>query len=129
MSNKTTYRASCHCGAVRFEFQSAAITKGCRCNCSICVRKGIVLSMAYFPPEEVELIQGSSSLALYQFGDKDMNHHFCRTCGICPFVTVAALPPDYHGAAQPGCYRINLGCVENLDAYALDIESINGRSL
>ena len=47
MSNKRTYQASCHCGAVRFRFRSEEITKGCRCNCSICVRKGIVTSAAY----------------------------------------------------------------------------------
>src|ERR1700739_2465043 len=129
MSNKRTYQASCHCGSVRFRFRSGEITKGCRCNCSICVRKGTVTSAAYLPPEDLEQIEGMSSLALYQFGEKDMNHHFCRTCGICPFVTVAAVPPTYVGAAKPGYYRINLGCVEGLDVYALDIEIIDGRSL
>jgi len=129
MRNKRTYQASCHCGSVRFRFRSDEITKGCRCNCSICVRKGTVTSAAYLPPEDLEQIEGMSSLALYQFGDKDVNHHFCRTCGICPFVTVAAVPPTYVGAAKPGYYRINLGCVEGLDVYALDIEIIDGRSL
>jgi hypothetical protein len=93
------------------------------------VRKGIVTSAAYLPPEDVEEIEGASSLALYRFGDKDVNHHFCRTCGICPFVTVAAVPPTYAGTAKPGYYRINLGCVEGLDVYGLDIEMIDGRSL
>lgn len=70
-----------------------------------------------------------SSLALYQFGDKDVNHYFCRTCGVCPFITVASVPPDYVGPARPGYYRTNLGCVENIDVYGLEIEVIDGRSL
>jgi len=123
------YQASCHCSSVRFRFKSEEITKGCRCNCSICKRKGIVVSAAYLPPEDIEQLQGMSSLALYQFGDKDVNHYFCRTCGICPFITVASVAPTYVGSAKPGYYRLNLGCVENLDIYGLAIEIIDGRSL
>lgn len=48
MTEERTYRASCHCGAVRFSFKSKTITEGLRCNCSICVRKGIAISAAYF---------------------------------------------------------------------------------
>lgn len=64
----------------------------------------------------------------YQFGDKCMNHYFCRTCGISPFSTVASLPPDYGGAAKVGDYRVNLGCVESLDVLTLEIDVIDGRS-
>ena len=103
--------------------------KGRRCNCSICSRKGIVNSFSYIPPENIERVEGMSSLALYQFGDKDVNHYFCRTCGVCPFTTVASVPPDYVGPARPGYYRINLGCIENIDVYGLEIEVIDGRSL
>jgi hypothetical protein len=88
-----------------------------------------VTSAAYLPPEDLEQIERNSSLALYHFGDKDVNHHFCRTWGICPFITVAAVPPTYAGKAKPGYYRIDLGCVESFDVYALDIEAIDGRSL
>ena len=129
MKEKITYRASCHCGSVRFRFDSEEITKGCRCNCSICKRKGIVISAAYLPPEQIEQLEGMSFLTLYRFGDKDVNHYFCRTCGICPFITVASVPPTYVGSAKPGYYRVNLGCVESLDVYGLAIEVIDGRSL
>ena len=117
MSNTRTYQASCHCGSVRFKFRSEEITKGCRFNCSICVRKGIVTSAAYLPPENLEQIDGMSSLALYQFGDKDVNH--CKTCGIYPF---------HDGTAKPGHYRVNLGCIDDLDPLALEITVINGKS-
>ena len=85
--------------------------------------------MSYISPEDIERVEGMSSLALYQFGDKDVNHYFCRTCGVCPFTTVASVPPDYVGPARPGYYRINLGCIENIDVYGLEIEVIDGRSL
>jgi hypothetical protein len=128
MTGIRSYSASCHCGLVRFSFRSEPITTGRRCNCSICIRKGTLWSFGYFPPEDVEAIEGTASLSLYQFGDKDVNHYFCSRCGVTPFVVVAALPATYDGPARPGYYRVNLGCVHELDALALDIEVIDGRS-
>jgi hypothetical protein len=85
------------------------------------------MSSNYFRPSDVE-VEGSEHLARYQFGDKDVNHFFCPTCGIAPFSTVASVPPDYTGPARPGDYRINLGCVHDVDVLALDIEVINGKA-
>jgi len=123
-----TYNASCHCGAVRFRFRSEEITSGRRCNCSICIRKGMVMSSTYFRSSDVD-VDGAERLALYQFGDKDVNHVFCRTCGISPFSTVASVPPDYPGPARAGDYRINLGCVDELDVLSLDIQILDGKAL
>lgn len=122
-----TYRGSCHCGAVRFTFKSNEITSGCRCNCSICIRKGIVVSSEYIPSEAFE-VDGEQSLAVYQFGDKAMRHYFCKTCGICPFSRVANLPDGYEGRAKIGDRRVNLGCIDGLDSLALEITVIDGRS-
>ena len=126
MSTKS-YSGSCHCGAVRFRFESAEITSGCRCNCSICIRRGAVVSSEYVPPDAFAL-EGRESLVVYQFGDKDMFHYFCKTCGICPFSEVASLPADYQGRARIGDRRVNLGCVDGVDPLALDIRLIDGRS-
>ena len=127
MTTTKTYSASCHCGSVRFKFKSEDITTGVRCNCSICIRKGIVTSSKYFRPADVE-VEGAEHLAVYRFGDKDVNHQFCMTCGIAPFTTVASVPPEYDGPAKPGDYRVNLGCVHDLDVLALKIDVIDGRS-
>lgn len=86
------------------------------------------MSSRYFSPSDVD-VEGLEHLTLYQFGDKDMVHFFCRTCGIAPFSKVASLPPGYTGAASVGAYRINLGCVDDLDALALAIDVIDGRAL
>jgi hypothetical protein len=48
-----------------------------------------------------------------------MNHVFCATCGISPFSEVTALPVRY---------RVNLGCVDDLDPLGLAITLIDGRS-
>ena len=111
-----TYEGQCHCGAVRFRLRTERITAGVRCNCSICVRKGAVMSAKYFGPEEVLEISGTEHLAAYRCGDRMMDHVFCRTCGIYPF------------HEWEGTYRVNLGCIEGLDVYGLEIGLIDGRS-
>jgi hypothetical protein len=112
---------------VRFSFTSDEITAGRRCNCSICIRKGIVMSPEYISPEAFE-VSGAESLAVYQFGDKDVCHYFCKTCGIAPFNEVAGLPDGYQGRAKVGDRRVNLGCIDGLNALELEITVIDGRS-
>ncbi len=128
MKTMKAYCASCHCGSVRLRFTSEEIATGLRCNCSICIRKGIVMSSRYYRASEVEVF-GSENLTVYLFGDGDVRHGFCRTCGIAPFTAIASVPADYEGPARPGDYRLNLGCVHELDVLALDIDVIDGRSL
>jgi hypothetical protein len=118
MEQKKQYLGSCHCGAVRFRFMSEPITRGKRCNCSICVRRGAVMSVPYFTPDEIQ-VEGLDALTLYIWGDRMVNHWFCRTCGIYPF---------HDGTERPGHYRVNLGCVEGVDPLALAIELVDGRS-
>lgn len=128
MTNLKTYSGSCHCGAIRFKFRSEEITTGCRCNCSICIRKGAVMSSKYIPPDDFEELHGKESLSLYQFGDKNVSHYFCKTCGIFPFNMVVGVPATYEGPAKLGDRRVNLGCIEGLDPLGLEIKVINGRS-
>lgn len=122
------YCGSCHCGAVRFTFESEPITSGIRCNCSICARRGAVMSSSYLRGADVA-VEGADALVGYQFGDRSMTHHHCRHCGITPFSRVADLPLGYGGAARVGDYRVNLGCVANVDPFALDVRVIDGRSM
>jgi hypothetical protein len=116
---RPTYTGSCHCKALRFSFRSDRITRGVRCNCSICLRKGTVMSPTYIPPNDFESLEGTESLSVYRFGDRECNHYFCRICGVYPF---------HEPVAEPGHYRVNLGCLEDLDVLALPIEIIDGRS-
>jgi hypothetical protein len=118
MSTTREYRGRCHCGALRFRLRCEEITTGCRCNCSMCVRKGAVMSTRYFAPEELQ-VEGLESLTRYQWGDRDVTNWFCATCGIYPFHDLTA---------KPGHYRINLGCIDDFDPLALSITLIDGRS-
>ena len=110
------YDGRCHCGAVRFRFVAEPITKAVRCNCSICVRRVAVMSEPYVPLESLE---GRDALQLYQWGDHDVRFWFCRHCGVHPFHDLTA---------QPERYRINLGCVEGLEPFTLELRLIDGRA-
>lgn len=112
------YTARCHCGNIRFSFLSEKITEGKRCNCSICIRKGAVMSAKYFPAADFTPHEDMSLLSDYRWNDKMTNHLFCKTCGIYP----------YHGDAEYG-YRVNLGCVEQLDPLSLKISIVGGKSM
>jgi hypothetical protein len=95
-----SYRGSCHCGAVRFSFESDEITKGLRCNCSICSRRGAVVSPEPIPPERFRIDAEQGALGLYQFGTRTAKHYFCKHCGIYTF---------HETARKPGHYAANLG--------------------
>lgn len=115
-----TYHGSCHCGAVRFSFESEKITKGLRCNCSMCSRKGAMMSPEIIPPEGIKIDAKDGALGLYQFGKKTAKHYFCKICGIYPF---------HETARKPGHFRVNLGCVEGVDPFALEADVFDGRHL
>lgn len=115
-----SYQGSCHCGAVRFTFRGPEIDKGLRCNCSLCRRKGALMSAFVVAPEEIEIVAEPGALATYGFGSKVAKHHFCARCGIYPF---------HQTLRKPGHYRVNLGCVEGLDSTSLPFDVFDGASL
>jgi hypothetical protein len=67
--------ASCHCGAVRLELESAP-AELTSCNCSLCRRLGAL--WAYYSPSKVRV---SGATATYRWGDKTLDTHHCATCG------------------------------------------------
>ena len=93
------YKGSCHCGAIKFEFEGGEINCGLRCNCSICIRKGVLMSEYVIPPNDFKIQALPKALSLYQFSSNVAKHYFCNQCGIYTFhQTMACL----------GHYRINL---------------------
>lgn len=113
------YRGSCHCGAVKFSFATQKpVDSALRCNCSICARKGAPMSTQVFDLESLSIEADDRLLGLYQFGDKTARHYFCRNCGIYTF---------HETARFPGKYRVNLGCVDELDSVNLPFEVFDGR--
>ncbi|MES9961563.1 MAG: GFA family protein [Sedimenticola sp.] len=114
------YKGSCHCGAVKFSYTGETIEKGLRCNCSICSRKGAMMSSEVIPQEKLKIDADEGALGLYQFGAKTAKHHFCRHCGIYTF---------HETARFPGHYRVNLGCIEGIDPLALEADLFDGKHL
>lgn len=115
------YRARCHCGRVRFSFRSPEITTGVRCDCSLCQRRGAVLSSRYIPAADFTPHGDPDDLGNYLWNEKVLNNYFCKACGI--FVYIA------DGENGKDGYRVNLGCVEGVDALALQISIIDGKSV
>lgn len=114
------YQGSCHCGAVKFSFESDPITKGLRCNCSLCSRKGAMMSPEVIAPDKIIIDAQQDMLGLYQFGARTAKHYFCKSCGIYTFHVTARVPDHY---------RVNLGCVEGVDPFALEAEVFDGKHL
>ena len=112
-----TYRGSCHCGTVQFEIRST-LTQAFRCNCSLCRRKGAVMTVVN--ADEFALLRGEEALSLYQFNTRAAKHYFCRICGIYTF---------HHPRTNPAVRRVNVGCLEGVDPLSLKYELNDGASL
>lgn len=121
MTAQIKYQGSCHCGNVIFQFEHAEINSGLRCNCSICVRKGAVMTDFVIPPDELQFqLKEADSIGLYEFDNKVAHHYFCKVCGVFPFLQTLRMPEHY---------RINLGCVDAIDTETLDVSLFDGKSL
>jgi len=115
------HNARCHCGKVRFSFRAPAITTGARCDCSLCIRRGAVVSSSYIPAADFTPHENADDLGLYLWNETVLRNYFCKTCGIFTYIA--------DGDNGQDGYRVNLGCVEGLDALDLKISMIDGRGL
>ena len=118
--NIIEYHGSCHCGSVKFSFNSTEIKEGLKCNCSICLKKNGTMSIDAFSPDELKLEITNDALATYEFGSGVAKHHFCKHCGIYPF---------HQTKRQPGYYRVNLNCVDSVNTNELVLSVFDGASL
>ncbi|WP_461534855.1 GFA family protein [Spongorhabdus nitratireducens] len=114
------YKGSCHCSAIQFEFEAPAITRGLRCDCSICTRKAATMTAFTLPPERLKITAEKDALATYTFGQDVARHHFCNRCGIYTF---------HQTLRAPGEYRINTGCIDGLDSINLPFDIFKGSEL
>ncbi len=68
-------KLNCHCGEVQAEINLDKLTKLLRCNCSICKRKGVIMSMV--KNEDFKITKGLNKLKKYQFHSRVAKHFFC----------------------------------------------------
>ena len=109
----------CHCGAIEANINIAEnFEKILRCNCSLCKRKGAVMSMV--KNEDFTIIKGADKLMLYQFHTKVANHYFCSICGVYT---------HHNPRSNPAMTGFNLGCLDDIDTFNLkDILIIDGHN-
>lgn len=112
------HHGSCHCGAVKFEVETS-VTPAARCNCSLCRRRGALMSPG-FPASALRILSGEDALTLYQFNSRVAKHYFCKHCGVYPF---------HQTRTDASKWRVNLGCLDGVDSYALEASVANGASL
>ena len=100
----------CHCGEVEAEINApSSLEKILRCNCSICKRKGAIMSMV--KNEDFKITKGERMLRLYQFHSKVAKHFFCSICGIYT---------HHNPRSNPAMTGFNLGCIDDIDIFQLD---------
>lgn len=114
-----THKGGCHCGNVRYSVEIARFEPVISCNCSICQKRGSLLT--FVPADRFTLEKGEGALTEYLFNKHVIHHKFCSTCGILSFANGKG--PD--GRAM---VAINVRCLDDIDLKALEIIEFDGRS-
>ena len=106
-------KLTCHCGEVEAEVKltEQGFEKLIRCNCSICKRKGFIMS--FVGPEDLKIVKGQDLLKLYQFHTNTAKHFFCSNCGIHTHA---------NPRSNPKIYMVNIACIEGVKP--LDLENV-----
>ena len=108
----------CHCGKFEAEINIDKLEKTLRCNCSICKRKGAIMSMV--KNEDFKIVKGKDFLKIYQFHSRVAKHYFCSVCGIYT---------HHNPRSNPSMTGFNLGCIDDIDTSKLkDILTNDGRN-
>jgi len=114
------YEGSCHCGAIKFSYDGEEITQGLCCTCSICSRKGAMMSTEAIPAEALKIEANPDDIGLYEFDSKVAKHYFCKNCGIYTHNEMLRIP---------GHCRVNIGCIEDLDTSGFEVTVFDGKNL
>lgn len=111
-SNQQTHKASCHCGAIKFNVRlSDGFNTARRCDCSFCSMRGAVAVSANL--NDIEITQGQEHLKLYQFKTATAKHYFCSDCGIYT---------HHQRRSNPNEYGVNVACIEGVSPF--DFEEV-----
>jgi len=97
-------KLTCHCGEVEIQINLRDnIDKLMRCNCSMCKRKGTMVTT--INKEDLKIVKGKDKIKTYQFNTGVAKHHFCSECGI-----------HTHNLrrSNPNTFGINVGCIDEI---------------
>ena len=104
----------CHCGLVEAKINVTKIEDFLRCNCSICKRKGTIMSMV--KNDDFKIVKGKDKLKIYQFHTKVAKHYFCSNCGIYT---------HHNPRSNPAMTGFNIGCIDKLDSFLIKDVRVN----
>ena len=107
-------KLKCHCGLIEAEINIDNLNKILRCNCSLCKRKGSIMSMV--KNEDFKVVKGEENLRLYQFHTNVAKHFFCSNCGIYT---------HHNPRSNPSMTGFNVGCIDEIDTFKLKDVLIN----
>ena len=108
-------KLTCHCGSVEAEVKvPEKFEKVIRCNCSICKRKGFVMS--FVGPDDLKIIKGKEFIKLYQFHSNIAKHFFCSNCGIHTHA---------NPRSNPNINMINIACLEGVNPFEYKEVNVN----
>ena len=108
-------KLKCHCGAIEAEINiDKKLENFLRCNCSLCKRKGAIMSMV--KNENFRVTKGTDKLSLYQFHTKVAKHYFCSVCGVYT---------HHNPRSNPSITGFNIGCLDEINSFTLKEISIN----
>ena len=115
-----TVISKCHCGSVELELiLPNGLENLRRCNCSICKRKGYIMTMV--GGDDLNITKGQDLLTLYQYHTKIAEHYFCSKCGI---------HTHNKPRSNPKKYGINIACVEDINPFEVgEVPIANGSSM
>lgn len=114
-----THKGGCHCGNVRFEIK-ASLEKVISCNCSICLKRGLLLT--FVPKSQFTLTKGEESLTGYRFNTMNIRHLFCKHCGVEAF----GMGKSKDGAET---VALNVRCIDDIDLNEIEATPYNEKSL
>ena len=106
----------CHCGEVELEIKESegALNKFLRCNCTLCKKKGYIMTFA--PIKDVKITKGEDKVKLYQYHTKVAEHYFCSECGIYT---------HHKMRSRPDTFGLNVGCIDDIDQFKLENVGLN----
>ena len=113
------YTGSCHCGNIKFEMEGE-LTGGVACNCSICLRKGTLLT--FVPTAQFKLLTPNENITTYTFNKHVIKHKFCAICGVQCF----AEGTDPKGNTV---MAVNMRCLDNIELDAIPVHHYDGKAI
>lgn len=102
-----TYTGSCHCSLIFFTCTlDLTATPTSKCNCSICFATR-AWEITLLPSSFTLSPSSEQYLTDYRFGDKKVQHLFCKVCGVRPFGR-----GEWRGLGQ--FVSVNVVCLEGI---------------